>query len=172
VLNMAALAFMLPLGISQGAVTRVGNLLGAGDPLGAQRAAWVAIAAGAGVMTLSAAVFVTLRWQLPALYTSDPTLVAMAAAILPIAAAFQIFDGAQVTGCGVLRGMGRTVPAAWLNLLGYWVIGLPLGGWLGLHLGWGLPGIWWGLCAGLACVAIGLVVRLRLHGPAGAQRVA
>jgi MATE family multidrug resistance protein len=61
--------------------------------------------------------------------------------------------------------MGETVPAAWLNLVGYWGIGLPLGGWLALERGAGLPGIWWGLCAGLACVATGLMVRLRTRGP-------
>lgn len=168
VLNMAALAFMLPLGVSQGAVTRVGNLLGAGQPEAAQRAAWVAMSVAAGVMSLSALAFALLRWELPALYTSDPALISLAAAILPIAAAFQIFDGAQVAGCGVLRGMGRTLPAAWLNTLGYWVIALPLGGWLALSRGWGLAGIWIGLCVGLAIVAVGLVLWLRVRGPARA----
>lgn len=166
VLNLASLAFMLPLGISQGAVTRVGNLLGAGQPIAAQRAGWVAIGLAAGVMTVSAMLFALFRWQLPALYSSDAELIALAAGILPIAAAFQIFDGAQVAGCGVLRGMGRPAPAAWLNLFGYWVLALPLGAWLGLVQGWGLAGIWWGLCAGLATVAIGLVAWLRMHGPA------
>jgi MATE family multidrug resistance protein len=166
VLNMAALAFMLPLGISQGAVTRVGNLLGAGDPIAAQRAAWVSIAMATGVMGISAVLFAIFRWQLPTLYSSDTELISLAAGILPIAAAFQLFDGAQVAGCGVLRGMGRTAPAAWLNLFGYWVIALPLAGWLGLTQGWGLAGIWWGLCAGLGTVAIGLMFWLRVRGPA------
>jgi MATE family multidrug resistance protein len=165
VLNLAALSFMLPLGISQAAVTRVGNLLGRRDPLGARRAAWVAVAMGAGVMTLSAAAFVLLREFLPALYTQSPDVIVLAAAILPIAAVFQVFDGTQVVGCGVLRGMGRTRPAAWFNFIAYWVIGLPFGAWLGLSLGWGLAGIWWGLALGLAAVAISLVVWLRFRGP-------
>ncbi len=166
VLNMASLAFMLPLGISQGAVTRVGNLLGAGQPMAAQRAGWVAIALASGVMGISAVLFALFRWQLPALYSADTELISLAASILPIAAAFQLFDGAQVAGCGVLRGMGRTAPAAWLNLFGYWIIALPLAAWLSLVQGWGLPGIWWGLCAGLATVAIGLMAWLRFRGPA------
>jgi MATE family multidrug resistance protein len=166
VLNMASLAFMLPLGISQGAVTRVGNLLGANRPVEAQHAGWVAIALASGVMTLSALLFAVFRFQLPALYTADAELIGLAAAILPIAAAFQIFDGAQVAGCGVLRGMGRPAPAAWLNLFGYWVIALPLGAWLVLVEGWELAGIWWGLCAGLATVAVGLMAWLRFRGPA------
>jgi MATE family multidrug resistance protein len=165
VLNMAALAFMAPLGISQGTVTRIGNLLGAGLPADAQRAAWVAFAVGAGVMTLSATAFVLLRNQLPMLYTPDAAVIVAAASILPIAGAFQIFDGIQVVGAGILRGMGRTRPAAVFNLIAYWVIGLPLGGWLALSQGWGLPGLWWGLCLGLATVAACLLVWVRLRGP-------
>jgi len=168
-LNMAALAFMLPLGISQGAATRVGNLLGAGEPAAAQRAAWVSFAMGAGVMCLSALLFVVLREWLPRLYTSELDVIAACAAVLPIAAAFQIFDGTQVVGCGILRGMGRVRPAALFNLLGYWVLGLPIGGWLALRRGWGLAGIWWGLAGGLAVVAIALVLFVRSRGPAVAE---
>jgi MATE family multidrug resistance protein len=165
-LNMAALSFMVPLGISQGAVTRVGNLLGARDPTGAQRAAWVAIAMGGGVMMVSAIVFVALRHALPLLYTDELAVVSLCAGILPIAAAFQVFDGIQVVGCGVLRGMGQTKPAAAFTLVAYWVLAIPLGYGLGLCGGWGLPGIWWGLCLGLACVAISLVLWIRWRGPA------
>ena len=165
-LNMAALAFMLPLGISQGAMTRVGNLIGARDPAQAQRAAWISLAMGAGVMTVSALAFVLFRHELPRIYTPDPEVIALCAAILPIAAAFQIFDGTQVVGCGILRGMGRTRPAALFNLVSYWCLGLPLGAWLALRGGWGLAGIWWGLCFGLAVVATLLVTWVGLRGPA------
>ncbi len=164
-LNMAALAFMLPLGIAQGAATRVGNRIGAGDPEGAQRAAWVSLALGAGVMSGSALLFVALRDELPRIYTPDPLVIGAAAAILPIAAAFQIFDGIQVVGCGILRGMGRVRPAVLVSALGYWLLGLPLGGYLALGAGWGLPGIWWGLCFGLCAVAILLLLDVRLRGP-------
>jgi MATE family multidrug resistance protein len=165
VLNMAALAFMMPLGVSQGAVTRVGNLLGAGEPHRAQRASWIALGMGAGVMTISAVGFVVGRKWLPGLYTPDAAVVAAAATILPIAGAFQLFDGTQVVGCGILRGMGRTRPAAWFNLIAYWVLALPLGAFLVLRLGWGLEGIWWALCVGLAVVAVLLVLWIHLRGP-------
>lgn len=168
VLNMAALAFMMPLGVSLAASTRVGNLLGAGRPRAAQRAAWVAIALGAAVMSLSAALFVLGRQWLPRIYTNEAEVIALSISILPIAAAFQIFDGVQVVGCGVLRGMGRTRPAAWFNLIGYWVIGLPLGGWLALRAGFGLGGIWWGLATGLAIVSASLVAWIQYRGPAHA----
>ena len=165
-LNMAALAFMVPLGISQGTVTRVGNLIGAGLHDAAQRAAWIAMAMGGIVMTVSAVAFVTLRTLLPRIYTADPAVIALCASILPIAAAFQIFDGVQVVGCGVLRGMGRTRPAAVFNAISYWIVGLPLGAWLGIRGGWGLAGIWWGLCIGLALVSVFLVLWVRYRGPA------
>jgi MATE family multidrug resistance protein len=166
VLNLASLAFMLPLGISQGAVTRVGNLIGAREPAHAQRAAWIALGMGAAVMTASAVTFVVLRDLLPRIYTPDPSVIALSAAILPIAAAFQIFDGTQVVGCGILRGMGRTRPAAVFNLVSYWCLGLPVGTWLALRGGLGLAGVWWGLLFGLAAVAALLVVWVWLRGPA------
>jgi MATE family multidrug resistance protein len=165
VLNMAALSFMMPLGVSLAAATRVGNLLGARRPDDAQRAAWVAIGLGAGVMAVSAVVFVAFRHLLPRIYTPDADVIALSAAILPIAAAFQLFDGAQVAGCGVLRGMGRTRPAALFNLISYWLLGLPLGAWLGLSAGYGLAGIWWGLCLGLAVVATLLIGYIHFNGP-------
>jgi len=171
-LNMAALAFMAPLGIAQGTITRVGNLIGAGDQDGAQRAGWLAIAMGAGVMTLSAVSFVAWRHVLPRAYTGDADVVALAAAILPIAGAFQIFDGTQVVAAGVLRGMGRTRPGAVFNFIAFWVIGLPLGSWLAFRGGFGLAGIWWGMCIGLAVVAALLLVWVYGYGPASLVRPA
>jgi len=168
VLNMAALSFMFATGIAQGASARVGNLLGAGRPDLAQHSAWLAIGAGAGVMTIAAGLFVSLRHQLPALYTPDTAVIAAGAAILPIAGVFQVFDGIQAVACGVLRAIGRTRPAALANALGYWVLALPLGAWLSTRAGWGLAGIWWGLALGLAVVASLLVLWLRRNGPATA----
>jgi MATE family multidrug resistance protein len=165
-LNMAALAFMLPLGVAQGAATRVGNLIGAREPDAAQRAAWVSIGMGAAVMSLSGMTFVLLRGVLPRIYTPDLEVIAACAAILPIAGAFQIFDGTQAVGCGVLRGMGRTRPAMVFNLVSYWALGLPIGSWLALRRGWGLAGIWWGLAFGLGLVAVSLVIWIRARGPA------
>ena len=164
VLNLASISFMMALGIAIAVATRVGNLIGAGRPHDAQRASWIGMAMGAGIMTLSAVGFVVFREELPRLYTVDPELIALAALTLPVAAAFQIFDGTQVVGCGVLRGMGRTRPAAVFNVLGYWVLGLPLGWWIGVRQGW-LGGLWWGLVLGLAVVALAIVLWIRVRGP-------
>jgi MATE family multidrug resistance protein len=156
-LNMAALAFMLPLGVSLGASARVGNLIGEGDAPAMRHAVRVSLATGASVMTVSALLFVSLRWQLPRLFTNDPALCAVAAAVLPMAAAFQVADGTQVVAGGVLRAMGRPQAAAVVNLLGYYVLALPLGYALGFPLGLGLPGIWIGLTFGLIVIAAALL---------------
>lgn len=162
VLNLSSLSFMVPLGISIGAATRVGHLLGAGDREGARRSALVALALGAGVMAISAASFAIGRHALPRFYSDDAAVLAAAASILPIAAAFQLFDGTQVVGGGVLRGMGAPGPAAVFNAIGYYAIALPVGGWLTFSVGLGLAGLWWGLCLGLATVATALVLWIRV----------
>jgi MATE family multidrug resistance protein len=142
VLTLAALSFMVPLGVSQGAATRVGNLIGAGDVEGMQRAAGAAICLGAGVMVFSALSFTLLRHQLSFLFTDDVAVVALAAQIFPIAGAFQLFDGTQVVAGGVLRGMGRPDAAAWINLVGYYGVALPVAYFFAFECGLGLRGVW------------------------------
>jgi MATE family multidrug resistance protein len=160
-LTMAAMAFMLPMGVSLGASARVGNLIGEGDEPGMRRAVWVSLGTGAGVMTASALAFTLLRWQLPRLFTADAALIAVAAGVLPMAAAFQIADGTQVVAGGVLRAMGRPQAAAVVNLIGYYAFALPLGYALGFPLGLGLPGIWFGLTLGLMAIAGALLLWVR-----------
>ena len=152
-LNMAALAFMVPLGISQGAVTRVGNLLGAGRHREAQRASWVALVMGAGVMTISACAFVWLRELLPTVYTADARVIALCASILPIAAAFQLFDGTQIIATGALRGLKDTRVPLLYAVVAYWPIGFGTSVLLGFQLGLGGLGIWIGLAFGLATLS-------------------
>jgi MATE family multidrug resistance protein len=165
-INLVSVSFMVPLGISMATVTRVGNLIGESKNRRAQLVSRVAFGMSAGFMVLSAALILILRYPLVGLYSRDAAVIALAASILPIGAAFQIFDGTQVVGGGILRGMGRTRPAAVFNLVAYWVLALPLGWWLAFPLGMGLHGIWWGMAAGLALAAIALVVWVELRGPA------
>jgi len=166
VINVASFTFMVPLGISLAAVTRVGNLIGEGHPRRAQHAAVVALTLSAAVMAVFAGLFVIFRHQIPLAYTKDAAVIALAATVFPVGAAFQVFDGVQVAGMGVLRGMGKTRPAAAMNLVGYWVLGLPLAWWLAIRGDSGLAGIWWGLALGLAAVALMLVVWIWKRGPA------
>ena len=165
VMNVISFIFMVPLGISIGASTRVGNLIGARDEAGARLASTVAFALGAVAMAGSAALLLGFRNQLPLLYTPEAPVVATAALIFPVAAAFQLFDGVQVVGCGILRGMGRTHAAAWSNVVGYYGLALPIAWWLTFQRGLGITGVWWGLAAGLAAVSCFLVVWVYRAGP-------
>jgi len=158
VINMASFTFMFPLGVAIGASARAGNLIGAGDARRLRLACRVAFAMGGGVMALAAIAFVVLREALPRLYVDDPDVVAIAASLLPIAGAFQIFDGLQVVGGGLMRGMGRPQAGAVANLLAFYGVGLPLAWALAFRAGLGIAGVWWGLAAGLASVAAILIV--------------
>ena len=100
-----------------------------------------------------------------------PQLHALAATLLPIAAAFSLFDGLQVVAFGILRGAGDLRVPSLANLLGYWVLGRPLGAWLAFEQGWGAVGVWTGLATGLASVAVLLVVRIGYVARRGAVRM-
>jgi MATE family multidrug resistance protein len=84
----------------------------------------------------------------------------MSAALLPIAAVFQIFDGTQVVASGVLRGSADTTFPAGIALVGFWLVGLPAGWYLGFPAGYGPRGLWWGLTFGLAAVAALFLARI------------
>jgi len=157
VLNLAALSFMVPFGISMAASVRVGNLVGAGNGSGARTSALLALGLTAALMLGAACIFFFARNGLPLAYGALPHVREVAASILPIAAAFQLFDGLQAVGGGILRGLGRTRPAALFNLVGYYVLALPLSAWLAFEAKIGLPGVWIGLAVGLAAIAIALV---------------
>jgi MATE family multidrug resistance protein len=158
VINMASFTFMMPLGVAIGASVRVGNLIGARDSTRLRLACRTAFAMGGGVMAVAALVFVVFRNSLPLIYIGDMAVVSLAAVLLPIAGAFQIFDGLQVVGGGLMRGMGRPRAGAIVNLLGFYVLGLPLAWLLAFPVGLGIIGIWWGLAAGLGGVALMLCI--------------
>lgn len=162
-LNLASISFMVPLGIGAAAATRVGNAIGRRDFAAASHAARVALACGAGVMVVFAVAFWTVPRLWAGFYTQDDAVLALAGALLPIAAIFQVFDGTQVVACGVLRGAKDTRAPAIINAIGYWVVGLPVGMYLADRYELGARGLWWGLTTGLLCCAILLVARVRSH---------
>jgi MATE family multidrug resistance protein len=135
----------------------VGNLIGAGDLPAMRRALRASLLLGAAVMSVSAVAFTVWRQQLPHLYSSDPAVILMAAQVFPLAAAFQLSDGTQVVASGLLRGMGRPDAAALVNLVGYYLLALPLAYVLAFSRGYGLVGVWSSLVVGLSVVALALV---------------
>ncbi|HEY3570155.1 MAG TPA: MATE family efflux transporter [Thermoanaerobaculia bacterium] len=166
-INLASLTYMVPVGIAGAAATRVGNAIGRRDPAGARLAAEACLAMGAATMLVCAVLLILVPGPLARLYTRDPAVIAVVTALLPIAAAFQVFDGLQVVSSGVLRGAADTTFSAAMAFLGYWVIALPTGWWLAFRAGLGARGLWWGFTVGLGTVAILLLLRIavRLRRP-------
>ncbi len=165
VLNLASISFMVPLGISIAVSARVGHLIGEGRRARAQTSAQVAMAMGVVVMIFFAGVLFFLRERLPVLYNANPRVLALTATLLPIAAAFQLFDGLQVVAAGVLRGMGRTAILPILHFVSFYGLGLPVAWWLAFRRGMGVEGVWWGLGLGLAVVSAALLIWLLRRGP-------
>lgn len=171
-INYAALAFMVPLGISSAGAVRVGHAVGRHDADGADRAGWTALLFAVLFMSAAATIFLTLPRPLLRAFTSDPGVLDVGVTLLFVAAVFQLFDGVQVTATGVLRGIGDTrTPMLW-NLAGHWFIGLPVGYTLCFVAGFGVIGLWWGLSSGLIICGVALLavwtVRMRqLHARGG-----
>jgi MATE family multidrug resistance protein len=166
-LMLAALTYMVPLGVSAAAAVLVGHAIGRGDPEAARREAGAALVCGIGFMSVSAVILIGFANGLARMFTPDPGILATAAALIPIAGVFQVFDGIQGVSGGVLRGAGDTRVPMLANLAGYALVGLPLGAWLCFRHDWGAPGIWWGLSAGLAAVA--LLLGWRVHVIVGGE---
>jgi MATE family multidrug resistance protein len=152
-LNVASFTYMVPLGIGSAAAVRVGQAVGARDARGAARAGWMALLFGAGFMCCSGMTLLLFSRSIARVYTPEAGVVHVGAALLIVAAIFQLFDGLQVVATGALRGAGNTRIPMLTNLIGYWLIGLPLGAWLCFKLNYGAVGMWAGLC--LALVLIG-----------------
>jgi MATE family multidrug resistance protein len=159
-INLAALTFMVPLGISAASAIRVGNAVGRQDQSAVRRAASAGLLCGAGFMACTALIFLAVPRPLASAYTSDVEVLALAASLIPIAGVFQIFDGLHIVSAGVLRGMGDTRVPMLINLLGFWLVGIPVSLLLAFRIGLGPQGLWWGFVVGLAVVAILVLLRI------------
>lgn len=160
-LQLAALTFMIPVGVAQATSVVVGQAVGREDPSAARRAVGAGVLTVTAFMSLTAAMFLLLPEPLARLFSTDVDVVVAASALLPIAGVFQIFDGLQVAGAGALRGVGDTKVPMLLNLVGFWMIGLPTCAWLAFGAGLGPRGVWWGLALGIGAVGVLLMVRIR-----------
>ena len=171
-LNMAGVAFMIPLGVGSAGAVRVGHAIGARDPARASAAGWTAIMLGTAFMIASGLLFVLIPEDLIRLFSDDPDVLRVGTSLLLLAAVFQLFDGIQGVITGTLRGIGDTRTPMLANLGAHWLLGLPTGYTLCFLLGWGVYGLWVGLSMGLIVVGVILMwvwtVKIRLYR-AGSQ---
>jgi multidrug resistance protein, MATE family len=162
-LQLAALTFMVPLGLGQAATVRVGLALGRRDDPGIARAGWTAWVLGVGFMGAMAVGMWAFPRQLVTLFLDDvpanALVIDLAVSFLRVAAAFQLVDGAQVIGAGMLRGLHDTRWPLLFALFGYWIVGLGIGAWLAFGRDWQGVGIWVGLASGLAVVSVLMLAR-------------
>ena len=175
-LQLAALTFMVPLGLGQAATVRVGLALGRQDEAAIARSGWTAWVIGVGFMGAMAVVMWSIPHRLVTLFLTDipanAAVIALAVSFLKVAAAFQLVDGAQVIGAGMLRGLHDTRWPLVFALVGYWVVGLGIGTWLAFGADWKGLGIWIGLATGLASVAVLMLARWVMRDRLGLTRSA
>lgn len=164
-LNVAALAFMTPLGLSMAGSVRVGLAAGARDYARVRRASAITIGMCAASILFVAIPMMAAPGAIAGLYlkADDPTnagVVALVMSFLPIAATFALFDATQVAANQCLRGLKDVRAPMFLTGVSYWVIGFPIAAWLGLGTPVGAVGVWWGLLASLIAAAALLTGRL------------
>ena len=153
-LNLAGVAFMIPLGLGSAGAVKVGHAVGAGDPARAEASGWMAIALGAAFMITSGLLFFAIPHVLIGLFTTDPAVLSVGTSLLGLAAIFQLFDGIQGVVTGTLRGIGDTRTPMVVNLAAHWLLGLPVSYTLCFVVGWGVWGLWIGLSLGLIVTGV------------------
>lgn len=160
-INLAALTFMVPLGVSAAAAAMVGRAIGRGDIAAARRDSVAAIGVGLVFMAVAAIVFLAVPGTLASFFLTDPETRRIAASLIAIAGVFQVFDGVQCVSAGILRGTADTRIPMLLHLGGFWGIGAPLGLLLAFPAHLGPQGVWLGYVASLIVVAVAQLMRVR-----------
>ncbi len=152
-LNLASISYMMATGLATAGMIRVSHYIGKEDFKGMREAGMVAFGMVATFMFVCALLFFVLRFFLPTLYIDDPQVISLAASLLVLAGLFQLSDGIQVVGLGVLRGLEDVKVPTVVTFLAYWGLGLPLGYFLAFTMGFAEKGIWIGLLIGLTITA-------------------
>jgi MATE family multidrug resistance protein len=156
-MQVASLTFMVPLGMASAGAVRVGQALGRHDPEAAEHSGWMALGLGAGFMGLAGLGLLSMPQFIMRIFTVDADVISLGASLLLLAAVFQLFDGVQVVTTGILRGTGDTRTPMVCNLIGHWLIGLPVGYVFCFLMGLGVFGLWIGLSLGLILVGVVLL---------------
>jgi MATE family multidrug resistance protein len=160
-INLAALTFMVPLGLSAAAAAMVGRAIGRGDMAAARRDSVAALGVGVFFMATVSLVFLVFPSALASIFLHEPVAHAIATSLITIAGIFQIVDGIQAVCGGILRGTADTRIPMLLHLGGFWVLGAPLGLFLAFPMGLGARGVWYAFAGSLLVVATLQLARVR-----------
>lgn len=158
-INLASISYMVVLGISSAATIRVGNAQGSKNITDVKYAGYTSIILGLSFMSITGTIFILFKEFLPSLYIDDKEVIEMASSLLIVAALFQLSDGVQAVGLGVLKGITDVKVPMLITLLAYWMLALPMGYLLGFTLKLNIQGIWFGLLIGLTVAATLFVFR-------------
>ncbi|MGB4773945.1 MAG: MATE family efflux transporter [Daejeonella sp.] len=160
-INLASMTYMMASGVSAAATIKTGNNFGLKEFIPLRLSAISSYHIVIFFMGVMAIIFVLFHQSLPYIYTSDKAVIVIAAQLLIIAGLFQLFDGTQVVGLGILRGIGDVNIPTLITFIAYWIIGLPIGYFLGIMLKMGANGVWYGLTLGLLASSVLLFLRFQ-----------
>jgi MATE family multidrug resistance protein len=160
-ISLAAMTYMIASGVASAATIKTGNNFGKKNFDDLRKSAIASYHVILLFMCCTAVIFVLANNIMPFIYTEDAAVIPIAAQLLIIAGFFQLFDGTQVVGLGVLRGIGDVNIPTLITFLAYWVVGIPIGYLLGFHFNLGVNGIWYGLTLGLLTASILLFLRFQ-----------
>lgn len=160
-ISSAATTYMMASGIASATTIKAGTYLGQNKLSDLRLSAVASYHIILVFMCCTAIFFISASQLIPYIFTTDVHVVEIAAGLLVIAGFFQLFDGTQVVGLGVLRGVGDVNLPTFITFLSYWAIGIPLGYLLGIHFGLGVKGIWYGLTFGLLTASVLLFWRFQ-----------
>ena len=158
-LNLASISYMIASGIGSASMISLGHYYGEGDSAEIRRSGYSNFILVLILMCISAFIFIVFRDILPTFYVDDYEVISLASSLLIIAGLFQLSDGVQAVGLGVLRGIRDTKTPTLVTFISYWVIAIPLSYYLGIICDYGLFGVWIGLSVGLTIAAVFHVLR-------------
>jgi MATE family multidrug resistance protein len=161
-INLASISYMVVLGISAASTIRVGNFYGKKNLAEVKLAGFSALLLGVAFMSITGIIFITFNNYLPSLYIDNPEVIKVASSLLIVAALFQLSDGAQAVGIGILRGLTDAKIPMVITFVAYWIIGIPVGLLLGFYFHMEVIGVWIGLLVGLSIAAISFLIRFKV----------
>ncbi len=157
--NVNSIAFMLALGLSTAAGIRTGNAFGRGDSDAVRRAGWVAIGTGIALLSLIALLCVVFRAPISSIYSSDPEILGLAVLVIPFMALALVPDGSQVIVIGALRGANDFWSVVLAQVVGFWIVMVPLAWYFGIVRGGGIATLLVSICIGAVVTFLITAVR-------------